>query len=65
VKFVGRLIILAVLIVPFGLPLLLIPWTLDLAVLVLIKNLLPSVLCGFSMYAFSGVLWKKFNLDCP
>lgn len=61
-KFLCRLLITAVLVVPFGLPLLLLPWTLHLALLVIVKNLLPAVLGGFFMFAFSSYLWKRFNL---
>jgi len=61
-KLLCRILFTAVLVVPFGLVLLLLPWTLHLAVLVLIKNLLPAVLAGFFMFAFSSYLWKRFNL---
>jgi hypothetical protein len=61
-KFLCRLLITAVLVVPFALPLLLLPWTLHLALLVIVKNLLPAILAGFFMFTFSSYLWKRFNL---
>ena len=61
-KFLCRLLITAILVVPFGLPLLFLPWTLHLAIVVIVKNLMPAVLAGFFMFAFSSYLWKRFNL---
>ena len=61
-KLLGRLFLIALLVVPFALPLLLIPWTLHLAILVLLKNLLPATLAGFSMFAFSSSLWFRYSL---
>jgi hypothetical protein len=65
--FVGRVVISGLLILPFGLPLLLVPWTVNLSVLVLFKFLFPSILAGLSMFTCSTVLWLKANVavkDC-
>lgn len=57
-----RLVAVAIIVVPFGLPLLLIPWNKTLTVLILFKGLLPATCCGFVMFAFSDYLWLRFNL---
>jgi hypothetical protein len=61
-KFLGRILVVAVLVFAYGLLLYLIPWTLSLAILVIIKNLLPAILAGFSIFAFSSYFWRRFNL---
>ena len=61
-KFVGRALVIGILVLPFGLVLLLMPWTLGLATLIIVKMLLPSILGGFFMFAFSDYLWLKFYL---
>jgi hypothetical protein len=61
-KFLGRLLIVAVLVIPFGLLLLLIHTTADLALLVLLKYLFPAVVIGLLMFWFSSYLWLRFKL---
>jgi hypothetical protein len=61
-KFFGRLLIVAILVIPFGLLLILIRTTADLALLVLLKYLFPAVVIGLLMFWFSSYLWFRFKL---
>ena len=61
-KFLGRLLIVAILVIPFGLLLILIRTTSDLALLVLLKYLFPAVVIGLLMFWFSSYLWFRFKL---
>lgn len=61
-KFLGRLLIVAVLVIPFGLLLILIHTTADMALLVLLKYLFPAVVIGLLMFWFSSYLWFRFKL---
>ncbi len=61
-KFLGRLLIVAILVIPFGLLLLLIHTTANLALLVLLKYLFPAVVIGLLMFWFSSYLWFRFKL---
>jgi len=47
---------------PFGLLLILIHTTADLALLVLLKYLFPAVVIGLLMFWFSSYLWFRFKL---
>lgn len=61
-KFAGRVVVAVLLILAPGLCILLIPWTCSLATLIIFKMLLPAILAGFALFAFSDYFWLKFNL---
>ena len=61
-RLCGRILITGMVVVPFALPLMLIPWTSSLAILVIFKHLVPSIACGFIAFAFSDWLWIRFHL---
>ena len=61
-KFLGRLLVVAVLVIPLGLLLLLIPTTSHLALLVLLKYLFPAVSIGILMFWLSSFIWLRYKL---
>jgi len=61
-KFLGRLLVVAVLVIPLGLVLLLIPTTSNITLLVLLKYLFPAVTVGILMFWLSSYIWLRFKL---
>ena len=61
-KLALKTLVIIVLVVPFAIPIIAIPWTEGLAILIIFKMLIPCIVCGFTMFAFSDYFWHRFHL---
>lgn len=64
-KFIIRYIVMAIIAIPFGLMFLLIPWTVNIVLLVIFKTLIPLFGMSFLIFAFSHYFFAKYNLLAP
>jgi hypothetical protein len=61
-KFLIRYLVMAAMAVPFGALFIFLPWTLNIAILVIFKTLIPLFGITFIIFAFSHYFFAKFNL---
>ena len=61
-RFIARFLVMGVMALPFGLPFFIVPWTANLAIIILFKFLLPCLGAAYVVFAFSHYFYLKLKL---